>query len=228
MQSVYKITGKGKEAAYTTAKIRKGGEQFGKIEDKDEWQKHFPKEQFGKETEDYIFVSKGDFKVVCTLPIPEYDTIGENLLLNWRHPSDHFDIMVDLIPKRKSASYLEFQKPKSLAELFEDKRIKVGTEVIYAGPKDGSWTIRRNVGDVGTVIFSRQGKISVNWSGKDRDSTKFKIKATAPKQGHTNCFVSHIKNSIKRRRMAQREFSNRRDSPVMVRLLQKIIDAQDD
>jgi len=30
-----------------------------------------------------------------------------------------------------------------------------------------------------------------------------------------------------RRRMAQREFSNRRDSPVMVRLLQEIIDAQE-
>merc|ERR1711964_43273 len=30
-----------------------------------------------------------------------------------------------------------------------------------------------------------------------------------------------------RRRMAQREFSSRRDSPVMVRLLQEIIDAQD-
>jgi len=35
-------------------------------------------------------------------------------------------------------------------------------------------------------------------------------------------------NWPKRRRMAQREFSNRRDSPVMVRLLQQIIDAQDD
>jgi len=33
---------------------------------------------------------------------------------------------------------------------------------------------------------------------------------------------------VKRRRMAQREFSSRRDSPVMVRLLQQIIDAQDD
>merc|ERR1711964_159692 len=31
-----------------------------------------------------------------------------------------------------------------------------------------------------------------------------------------------------RRRMAQREFSDRCDSPVMVRLLQEIIDAQDD
>jgi len=31
-----------------------------------------------------------------------------------------------------------------------------------------------------------------------------------------------------RRRMAQREFSSRRDSPVMVRLLEQIIDAQDD
>jgi len=31
-----------------------------------------------------------------------------------------------------------------------------------------------------------------------------------------------------RRRMAQREFSDRRDSPVMVRLLQEIVDAQDE
>jgi len=31
-----------------------------------------------------------------------------------------------------------------------------------------------------------------------------------------------------RRRMAQREFSKRRDSPVMTRLLEEIIDAQDD
>merc|ERR1711964_876006 len=36
------------------------------------------------------------------------------------------------------------------------------------------------------------------------------------------------KRKKKTRRMAQREFSNRRDSPVMVRLLQQIIDAQDD
>merc|ERR1711964_73503 len=32
---------------------------------------------------------------------------------------------------------------------------------------------------------------------------------------------------VGRRRMAQREFSSRRDSPVMVKLLQEIIDAQD-
>merc|ERR1711964_768136 len=31
---------------------------------------------------------------------------------------------------------------------------------------------------------------------------------------------------VRRRRMAQREFSNRRDSPVMVRLLQQIVAAQ--
>jgi len=37
-----------------------------------------------------------------------------------------------------------------------------------------------------------------------------------------------MNNVRRRRRMAQREFSSRRDSPVMVRLLQQIIDAQDD
>merc|ERR1711900_27415 len=42
----------------------------------------------------------------------------------------------------------------------------------------------------------------------------------------TKLFKAHLKPS--RRRMAQREFSNRRDSPVMVKLLQEIIDAQDD
>merc|ERR1711964_469671 len=40
--------------------------------------------------------------------------------------------------------------------------------------------------------------------------------------------ISNSAEFSRRRRMAQREFSNRRDSPVMVRLLQQIIAAQDD
>merc|ERR1711964_134123 len=37
-----------------------------------------------------------------------------------------------------------------------------------------------------------------------------------------------IQDEVRRRCMAQREFSDRRDSPVMVRLLQEIVDAQDE
>merc|ERR1711964_769696 len=40
-------------------------------------------------------------------------------------------------------------------------------------------------------------------------------------------FKAHPKLAAARRRMAQREFSSRRDSPVMVRLLEEIVAAQD-
>jgi len=43
-----------------------------------------------------------------------------------------------------------------------------------------------------------------------------------------NTVVEILKGLPKRRRMAQREFSDRRDSPVMVRLLEEIVAAQDD
>merc|ERR1711964_496343 len=56
-----------------------------------------------------------------------------------------------------------------------------------------------------------------------------------PTRSYTNCKVKKPKSSPpvadngpvddRRRRMAQREFSNRRDSPVMVKLLQEIVEA---
>merc|ERR1711964_676327 len=76
----------GKESEYTTFKVRKGGEQLGKIEKKGH-----------KEAEDYIFAS--GFAVTSILEIPNYKDVQEqnsSLLPNWRHPSDHFHIQADL------------------------------------------------------------------------------------------------------------------------------------
>merc|ERR1711964_421535 len=56
-----------------------------------------------------------------------------------------------------------------------------------------------------------------------------KMKFAVPNYGTVSkLFKARPDLGTARRRMAQREFSNRRDSPVMTRLLQEIIDAQDD
>merc|ERR1711964_184478 len=108
-----------------------------------------------------------------------------------------------------------------------------GSEVICAREEidDKTNTIRRAIGEVGRVSWPTYKKIKgkktlkvcVEWTGKDRYG---KEKTKGSRGFFDNCLV--IAHTKKRRRMAQREFSNRRDSPVMVRLLEQIIDAQDD
>jgi len=81
--------------------------------------------------------------------------------------------------------------------------------------------------ETGKVLSSNKNTSSgcrVQWNGHNGQKG----------QPHKGWMTSQCKISVyankggRRRRMAQREFSNRRDSPVMVRLLQEIIDAQDD
>merc|ERR1711964_274340 len=84
--------------------------------------------------------------------------------------------------------------------------------------------------------------ISFKAKGKDKQEYCFSVKDNGPKLKE---FLSYIRatglvatfnldkvleqmeKTTRRRRMAQREFSSRRDSPVMVRLLEEIIAAQD-
>jgi len=89
-----------------------------------------------------------------------------------------------------------------------------------------SRTLVRDIDELGTVKNIETGHKSwgkvrpvyVEWDGGTKGWTKCLISAYA---------LPVPKVQINRRRMAQREHSNRRDSPVMVRLLQEIIAAQD-
>merc|ERR1711964_588996 len=192
------------EPEYTTAKWRKGGEQLEKIEKRNEWIKnHLPEGwtmttgkdgtneyhgpngetqltspiDFGAENEDYIFFYKDDFEVKQVMSIPEYSELGENLLLDWRHPSDHFHIQADLEYAQRKAS----------------------DNNVFQHYVNGSW------GDRNQINRGRRDGII----------------------GDPTLTLPQPKTPDRRRRMAIREFSNRRDSPVMVRLLQEIIAAQD-
>merc|ERR1711964_206806 len=74
--------------------------------------------------------------------------------------------------------------------------------------------------------------------GRVEKATKLSVSNTAPEKltldqkmqmfGGRRTGKKKGKKNGEKRRMAQREFSSRRDSPVMVRLLEKIMDAQDD
>jgi len=83
----------------------------------------------------------------------------------------------------------------------------------------------RAVGEVGKVTDFRgttNRRVNVEWTGQDREGNQL----TTGSKGWTKCRISAHAPPL-RRRMAQREFSSRRDSPVMTRLLQEIIAAQD-
>jgi len=65
-------------------------------------------------------------------------------------------------------------------------------------------------------------------NGLDADEFEAAYKMLVQRGNICQMKHQHQKLLSRRRRMAQREFSNRRDSPVMVRLLQEIVAAQDD
>jgi len=116
--------------------------------------------------------------------------------------------------------YVMLTPAKPILELYEERTIKVGTHVICAESKDG---ILKD--EVGIVSFCKSKKVQVRWTGKNCDGI---VIDRRPPTGYATCKVSGYKIKLdERRRMAQREFSSRRDSPVMVRLLKQIVAAQD-
>jgi len=88
----------------------------------------------------------------------------------------------------------------------------------------------RAVGDLGIVRTKKpkncRRPFYVEWTGKDKDGNEL---TESGSKGWTKCQISEyadpIKQQLLRRRLAQREFSNKRDSPVMTRLLKEIIEA---
>merc|ERR1711964_456567 len=182
-----------------------------------------------------------------------YRQIGHNLLLNWQHPSDHFDIAVDIeYIKKPEGGYpyknkLSLRDPEPLANhVSKNLKLPVGTRVTCAE----AMTMTRYKGEKGTKfektivaagetgIIVGRGKNSQNdykmsfrvkWDGGPFKNAKGNREMTDKHSGWINdkCNISgYALKAARRRRMAQREFSDRRDSPVMVRLLQEIIDAQ--
>jgi len=336
------------EPAFTKAGCRKGGEQLPKIENKAEYKKttnDTKAEEFGCETEDYIFFTNDKFSIDSVLSIPEHTELGENLLPDWKHPSDHLHIQADLVyvgksttgspsiedhsrqgkcvgcttcPAKYKGEFLdkcrfskkpllesngnkiilkEFmalakakgikttfyttkqklqkifqeaktgnsitnqeafekayksleempveitvdslnekhikmggaQKPQgSIGKLYKAGKIKIGTTVICK-EQMYKWTGRRTkkiiraLGQRGTVkeIQTQSKNVLVAWDAYNGKTKISAFEAWIP----STC---EVMVEQRRRRMAQREFSDRRDSPVMVKLLQDIIDAQDD
>merc|ERR1711964_185908 len=141
-------------------------------------------------------------------------------------------------PQATDSKYVILKKSESITTLYNQGQIVPGSEVISARKEiDAQKAIIRESGEVGTVTYQppskdrtgkKQGRLTVcvEWSGKDRNGKKFEDGHDGSR-GFTQCLVIAYSRP-KRRRMSQREFSNRRDSPVMVRLLEQIIDAQDD
>merc|ERR1711964_329353 len=307
MKSAYKRY-YGKEPPFTKAGWRKGGEQLPKIENRDTYmelvnkdEKNYdPKgEEFGAETEDYIFYDSNFFDVARVLSIPDHSKLGRNLLPDWRHPSDHFHIQADLVytnneakkpelvvdhdidtcqgcksgevksvidgkvkllvhPRCRDTGKLEREGPsvscaqlmsrrgkritkekdlpkdikynifpifgaRPIESLAEDKIIKIGTDVIcaYSAGGEGETLVAGEVGNVRMITKkgkkAKNGRVFVKWSGRDRNG-----KTLTKGEGWTKALIRGYKLT-QRRRMAQREFSSRRDSPVMTRLLQEII-----
>merc|ERR1711964_220115 len=131
-----------------------------------------------------------------------------------------------------------------IAEVVRKFKLKKGDMVKTNQSKNMSWGSNtegiapRDQGDWGTITDERftkaltksgypkeVGKVRIDWANGNT------VDDGLQHEYETNCKITHVKQLLEndsRRRMAQREFSDRRDSPVMVRLLQEIIDAQDD
>jgi len=205
----------------TTYKQRIGGDQD-KLEDK-----------ISGHPEDYILHTKG-LHVESVLGLVDTEKTDKELcedgLVNYRYPSDHFAVggiisfPVDIVSRvakftaPQPVKKRSFEgKRASLPKFFKDKKDLVGQEVAKY------WKGKRRY-ELGIVKKMAALSSLVEWTGKDIDEKP--IEGINSREEWSNDVVYPIRLE-KRRRMAQREFSSRRDSPVMVRLLQQIIAAQD-
>merc|ERR1711964_552624 len=150
---------------------------------------------FGAETEDYIFFKEDGFAVKSVLSIPEYQELGRNLLPNFRTPSDHVRIVTDLVYKQTGKS----------VDLILESGTRPPTDIhgrtLALNPQKGKWIPQA------PWQAPPDGKV---WDRKLKTFVRPRVKNSKGKW-------------VQGRRMAQREYSNRRDSPVMVRLLEQII-----
>merc|ERR1711964_715352 len=108
-----------------------------------------------------------------------------------------------------------------------------GSRIVRAERKHKGWygfrSVIREVGEEGVVVGEKvnkeRTKVLVRWQGFTNKKGKVKTERSK-KDEWTACRISEV-IALKHRRMAQREYSNCHDSPVMVRLLQEIVAAQD-
>merc|ERR1711964_329942 len=155
---------------------------------------------FGAETGDYIFFNKDGFAVKSVLSIPEYEELGRNLLPNFRAPSDHLRIVTDLYYKQTDKSGdLILESGTRISAL--GARTDIHGRTLTLNPKKGKWIPQA------PWQAPPDGKV---WDSKLKTFVRPRVKNSKGKW-------------VQGRRMAQREYSNRRDSPVMVRLLEQII-----
>jgi len=114
----------------------------------------------------------------------------------------------------------------------QGRTLGIGSTITCGKGKGGFMrgTRKRYTGQTGIVLnvdttFKLKQPVLVHWDGST--STK-KGEEIGDYTDWTNCLVTKIEPpQRRRRRMAQREFSDRRDSPVMTRLLEEIVAAQD-
>jgi len=256
MVSAYKQSGI--EYSFTKAAVRDGGEQLPKIENRKDYEEETlakfgpigEKNTFGAEIEDYIYFKENGFYVNSVLGIPRYQELGKKLLPNWRHPSDHLHLVADLIYKQLSQHLIN--QPLVLEKSIECSSCKKeifcrSDGIAHAHAVPMNFSVNRN-GQMRDIILTTEEQKRIaeslsKWkatlglsSGKkptDRQLlsySKTKLKSKLKYSSVSSLFEAFPKlgTALARRRMAQREFSSRRDSPVMVKLLQEIIDAQDD
>merc|ERR1711964_370049 len=134
---------------------------------------------------------------------------------------------------RSNATHYQYKKlepPISIKKLFRQGKIGVGSRVVctqskYKGLNPFNRECIRQKGEVGLVTAASKKAVRVQWFGHTIRQGKA---AAEGSEGPTTSKISaYTEPKETRRRMAQREFSSRRDSPVMVRLLEEIIAAQD-
>merc|ERR1711964_952273 len=105
----------------------------------------------------------------------------------------------------------------TLVTTAKQHKLHCGDRVQTSQSKKEEWGIisdKRFTKNANPTIREAANKIEVRWDNGNGE----------PYESNANIMCIQRKG---RRRMAQREFSNRRDSPVMVRLLEEIIAAQD-
>merc|ERR1711964_169209 len=254
MASAYKQV-LGEEPDYTKAGWRKAGEQTQKIENGKEWRetvgKAFKDALFKAETEDYIHFSSDYFAATSVMSIPSYHDLDKAILLSdWKQPSDHFQIQADLeygalalVNLIKESYPCACPKTNTQGKFSKCSHCNTERKIILTDDERkllAEWKAQHGRGgktptatqflkyanimrkDAGKLPL-RFGRISALFKARDKSRRRLaqrefsdRDEEEAPKMIHAH------------RRMAQREFSARRDSPVMVRLLQEIVDAQDE
>jgi len=234
----------GKKNIINTYKQRLGGDQD-KMEDK-----------IRGHVEDYVLfagrlVMNGLLQLVNIDADEELESEG---LVNYRYPSDHFAIGGTFIfyQNVENFSRKKSEQPR-LVDVVRKNELRNGDMVQtsqsriakngFLKRKASAWGIIEDPRFTGrnNIFPDDLEKIFVRWGNGTRSKYESnclivaiqKLERTKQRRRMAQREFSSRRDSsvtdkpVQRRRMAQREFSSRRDSPVMVRLLQEIVAAQD-